>query len=224
MRGYGATGEAPDGDYSLPTLGADTIALAQALGGRETLLIGHDWGALTAYHAVVMGPKVFSKVITMAVPPPEVIARNMRGSLAQLRRSWYVFYFQLPVLPERRIPRNEFAFINRLWRDWSPGWDYPLGRIAEVKATLAHPGCVKAALGYYRANVSLREGRMDKIQAPTLLISGENDGCIGPKMYERYGSAFAGQADFHIVEGAGHFMHLEKPEEVGQLISDFAES
>ena len=123
------------------------------------------------------------------------------------------------------VPLNDFAFIERLWRDWSPGWDIPLAELASVKATLGQPGVLAAALSYYRQTFNplpnvpqSSTGRgPQQIQVPTLYIHGRDDGCIGVEAF------FDNGLQIVIVDGAGHFVHQEKPGEVNRMILEFLE-
>jgi pimeloyl-ACP methyl ester carboxylesterase len=222
LRGYGPSGRAADGDYRLQTIAGDVIALAEDLSPeRPVLLIGHDWGAAIAYLAAISAPWKFEHIVTMAVPPLTTFSINLRRHPAQLRRSWYMGFFQLRGLADMWVRRKNFAFIERLWRDWSPGWDYPAERMEAVKATLGAPGSLKAALGYYRQNLSLKPPPLPPIAVPGLVLAGERDGCIGAEMFEGAERAFSALARLEIVEAAGHFMHLERPGDVWRRIEGF---
>lgn len=218
MRGYSPTSVPADGDYAVPTLGRDALALAEALGEDRFSIIGHDWGATAAYAAAGLAPERVQKIVTAAVPHLRQFLGRMNA--VQLRRSWYMGFFQLPVLPERRIGRNGLAFIDKLWRDWSPGWNYSDKDIAPVKAILEQPECRKAALGYYRAllpnllDPRRREERkkiLARTRVPTLAIAGRDDGCIGVEMFEGQERFFSGPYNLITLKNAGHFMHRERP-------------
>ena len=121
LRGYSPTGLAPDGNYQVAAVALDALALADELGAdRDAVLIGHDWGAIAAYTAVGHRPERFSKLVTMAVPHQAALMARFLSTPAQLKRSWYIFFFQTP-LAELIVPGDDFAVIDMLWRDWSPG-------------------------------------------------------------------------------------------------------
>lgn len=129
MRGYAPTGLAPDGDYSAPALGRDVLALIEALGAKNADVIGHDWGAYAAYCAANLDAARIRRLVLMSVP-------HIGGavqSLKQLRRSWYIWFFQLSGLPERRVARDNYAFIDRLYRAWSPAWRVTEADLRPVK-------------------------------------------------------------------------------------------
>ncbi|MEE2778802.1 MAG: alpha/beta hydrolase [Acidobacteriota bacterium] len=230
LRGYAPT-ENPEGDYfGVPALAADAVALANALSAEPVVLVGHDWGAAAAHVAAAMSPQTFSKLITMAVPYGPAFTQSLVASPEQQRRSWYMFFFQLP-FAEVAVGLDDFAFIERLWRDWSPGWDFPQGEMDSLKRTLGKPGVLTAALTYYRHTFNpppnaptLEEVTTpQQIQVPTLYLHGRDDGCIGAELAEGMDSFFDEGLEKVIVDGAGHFVHQEQPKEVNRLILEFLE-
>ena len=230
MRGYSPT-EIPEGGYfGVPALAQDAVALAEALSDEPVVLIGHDWGAAAAHTAAAMAPERFSKLITIAVPYGPAFTTSLVTSPEQQRRSWYMYYFQLP-FSDQAVALNDFAFIERLWRDWSPGWDFSRSEIDSLKETLAKPGVVTAALSYYRHTFNPPADAPDlaqvtaaqQIQVPTLYLHGRDDGCIGAELSEGMEEFFDKGLEKVIIDGAGHFVHQERPEEVNRLILDFLE-
>jgi pimeloyl-ACP methyl ester carboxylesterase len=229
MRGYGPTERPADSDYTAGALGQDAIALADKLGGENSVLVGHDWGAVAAYTAASIDPDRFSHIVTMAVPP-NFPARALSHP-RQWLRSWYMAFFQLPDLPERALRAEEFAFIEILWGLWGPS-EYPEERIESVKDTFREPGTVEAALAYYRQfarqlvqspPVGDDDGDSGGIEVPGLVIAGKRDGCIGTELFTDADDAFAGACRVVAVRGAGHFMHRERPAVVVEEILAFVE-
>ena len=228
MRGYAPT-DVPDGGFfGVPALAQDAVALAEALSDEPVILMGHDWGAAAAHAAAALAPERFSKLITMSVPAGGAFQQSLVTSPAQQRRSWYMFYFQLP-MADAAVALNDFAFIERLWRDWSPSWDIPMAELASVKSTLGQPGVLSAALNYYRHTFNPPPSAPDaatgtapqQIQVPALYIHGREDGCIGVELVDGMEASFANGLRTVIIEGAGHFVHQEKPDEVNRVILDF---
>lgn len=224
MRGYAPTDPAPDGDYSVPALAEDAVALADALdGGEDAVLVGHDWGASAAYAVGAAAPDRFSHLVGMAVPPNFVEA--VRDHPMQVLRSWYMLFFQLPAVPEWALRADDFALVEFLWGTWSPTWAYPDDRIEAVRETLRTDDTVSHALAYYRQLrdlVAADDGGADtEIRTPTLVLAGANDGCIGRALFEDADEALAGRSRVAVVRDAGHFLHQERPDVVHEEIRSF---
>ncbi|MDQ6852288.1 MAG: alpha/beta hydrolase [Actinomycetota bacterium] len=232
MRGYHPTGLAPDANYQVASLALDAIALADTLAPeRPAVLVGHDWGAMAAYTAVTHAPTRFSRLANMAVPHAAALGQHIFDP-AQLKRSWYQFFFQLP-FADGAVPMNDFAVIDELWRDWSPGYEPDPGFMAELKKTLGAPGSLTAALDYYRfvygtkqADPALAEVQAAYVQptpVPTLYLHGTDDGVMGADtvVEDELRPNFPAGLELVMVPGTGHFLHLEEPDVVNHRIVTF---
>jgi len=231
MRGYAPTSVASSGVYQTAALSRDANALHEALGGdRRAVIIGHDWGAPSVCGAAIDAPDRWSKVVSMAVPPGPALGAAFLSNLAQIQRSWYMFFFQHG-LSNHVVAAADLAFIDMLWAQWSPGFD-ARDDLQHVKASLRSPENLQAALGYYRA--TLGEGKRDPELAalqqrmggeypsqPLLYLHGENDGCIGREVAEAARAMSPANVSYAFVTDAGHFMQLEQPERVNELIVNF---
>ncbi|MEN8183669.1 MAG: alpha/beta fold hydrolase, partial [Myxococcota bacterium] len=151
LRGYEPSSQPADGDYHIVRMAEDVVGQVDDLGGEPVHLVGHDWGAVIGYAAAVLAPDRFQSLATLAIPHPGRMRQAIRKLPGQLRNSWYMLFFQLRGLADRRLEVRDWALIEKLWRDWSPGWEPTPEELAQVKHTLAKPGVKKAALGYYRA-------------------------------------------------------------------------
>ncbi len=230
LRGFAPSAVPSDGRYQNGALVADATALHDALGGdADAVVIGHDWGARAANGAAAFAPDRWRRVVTAAVPPPGAIAAGFL-TYEQLHRSWYMFFFQSP-LAEIAVALDDLAFIDRLWADWSPGYDAS-SDLVHVKESLRDPANLGAALGFYRAtlNAELQVPELAAHEAavnatppqPHLYLHGRDDGCMGVELAEAAGAFLPAEGSrVEIVDGAGHFLHLEQPERVNRLIVDF---
>lgn len=232
MRGYAPTSVAPNGAYQTAALASDANALHAALGGDDSaVIIGHDWGAPTAYGAAIAEPDRWRRVVGMSVPPWGSMGNAFISNLAQLQRSWYMFFFQHP-LADFLVSANSFAFIDMLWEQWSPGFAADVDR-EHVKHSLRDPLNLQAALGYYRATLGtgFRDPALAEIQTaiqtetptqPTLYLHGRDDGCIGVGVAQDALTRAPEHCEVQIVENAGHFLQLEQPTIVNELIVNWA--
>jgi len=231
MRGYAPSAVPTDGCYQTAMLARDANALHEELGGDgDAVIIGHDWGAPSVYGAAIDAPSRWKKVVGMAVPPTAALGLAFVQNLEQIKRSWYMFFFQHG-LADLVVGANNHAYIEMLWRDWSPGYDASFD-LDGVKKSLADPKNLQAALGYYRATLGdgYRDPSLKALQdqmgsavptQPLLYLHGTNDGCIGAEVVEAAKSMSPANVKFAIVKDAGHFLQLEQPEKVNKLICDF---
>jgi len=235
MRGYHPTGLAPDGNYQVASLALDAIALADALAGDGlAVLVGHDWGAMAAYTAVAHAPARFRLLVAMAVPHAGALGGHIFEP-SQLKRSWYMYFFQVPV-SDAAVPMNDFAVIDRLWRDWSPGYEPDADFMVELKKTLSEPGSLSAALDYYRfvlgtkeadpALADVQSAYLEPTPVPTLYLHGSDDGVMGAEIVveDELRPHFPAGLELVMVPGTGHFLHLEEPDVVNHRIVTFLES
>ncbi|MCH2173426.1 alpha/beta hydrolase [Myxococcota bacterium] len=234
LRGYEPASQPSDGDYTMVRMAEDLIGWIDHLGNEPVHLVGHDWGGIIAYVAAALAPDRFHAIATLAVPHPNRLqSEGLRRFPSQLLNSWYMMFFQLRGVADLAVETRNWAMIEKLWRDWSPGWRVPAEEMEHLKATLSQPGVKSAALGYYRAMVgrntpgSLRTLELFEtpIHVPTLAITGALDGCIDTRLYDvtMKEEDFPGGLEVMRIEGVGHFLHQEHPEEINRILIDWLE-
>lgn len=227
LRGYAPSGLASDG-YHVGGLMADAVGLFTELGGDDrTVLVGHDWGAITANALGAHPESPYRRIVALAVPPLRAVnGASLRLAPRQLRMSWYALFNQLPVLPERTLDH----WLPKLWRDWSPGYDAAQD-VALVRAAWPTRDHVAAAVGYYRAirapwrvPAAYRAWArtLDGIPTvPLLVLHGADDGAMQPEYAEHAARNLPDTARLEMVAGAGHFLQLERPDVVNELVAGF---
>jgi pimeloyl-ACP methyl ester carboxylesterase len=232
-RGYAPTGLPPDGSYQIGALVSDVVGLHAALnGGEDAVLVGHDWGAMTAYSVSAFAPGLFPHIVAMSVPPMPTMQRVFRGSAAlglglrQARCSWYIGVNQIPGLSEHAFG----PLIRRLWSDWSPGYDAATD-LQHVEAALPTLARRRAAISYYRAlaqpwrrsrKYAAEQGPFLPVPTvPTLYLHGDRDGAIVPEVGAEVAADLSAGSRAMMVSGTGHFVQLEQPATVADAILDF---
>jgi pimeloyl-ACP methyl ester carboxylesterase len=236
MRGYAPSSIPSDGSYHVGALMDDALRVRSAAGGTDRdVVIGHDWGALAATGLAAMPDSPFAKAVMMSVPPPAAFRRLGRlldrGRLLtqlphQLLRSWYIIYFQLPLFPER----SASWLLPLLWRRWSPGYDAEED-LRHVDAAIGTPESWRAALGPYRATVrnsrpptryaELHRHWTSAPKLSSLYLHGRDDGCATPAFARWTEKVLPAGSDVAIVEHAGHFLQLDQPDRVAELVLKF---
>jgi pimeloyl-ACP methyl ester carboxylesterase len=206
-RGYHPTAIPDDGAYDTDTLARDLLALIAALGHDHAIIVGHDWGANAAYAAAALEPARVRLLITLAIPHPRSIKPSPR--LAWTMRHFAVLRGKHAA---RRLAANDFAYVDELYRRWSPAWrEVPANETARVKAALREPGCAEAACAYYRAfGLRLPASLRARIEVPTVAFAGTED-VVEPRAYEKARHCFAASYEVVQVPG-GHFLHREHPD------------
>jgi pimeloyl-ACP methyl ester carboxylesterase len=205
MRGYAPTDIPSTEAYDADTLGRDALGLIEALGEDKAFLVGHDWGASAAYAAAGLGPERLRMLITLAIPHPASIVPTPQIV-------WRVRHFFDLSRPgaAKRIRAGNLAHVDELVQRWSPEWKVPTGETDAVKAAFLEPGCLEAALGYYRAlRPWLPASQRRRVRVPTAAFAGTSD-LLPPSAYERARSRFADRYEVLTMPG-GHFMHREHP-------------
>ncbi len=230
LRGYAPSDVPADGCVQTGASSLDLVAIHDAFGGDErAVLVGHDWGASIVYGAASHTPDRWERVVGLAVPPGGAMANAFVTNTDQLKRSWYMFFFQHP-LADIVVPADDLAFIDMIWADWSPGYDAG-DDLAHVKDALRDPAHLGAAIGYYRATlggIGVRDDLVD-VQAatskppdqPLLYLHGANDGCIGAEVATSARSMVGAATTIEILDGLAHFLHLEDPTTVNARIMEF---
>ncbi len=215
------------GPYDIDTLARDLSLLLGHLGIARANIVGHDWGGGLAWHFVATHPELVLRVAILNAPHPAPFQKALRGGdLRQLVRSWYMFFFLLPRLPELLVTANDGAWTRHFYRHVD-GTHFGKDELAPFFEALQRPGAAKAAIDYYRAAMKrgLREGgsfqSYPKVTAPALIIWGMQDRSLG------FDSLVPGTRDWvsnlrvERIDDAGHFVHCERPERVNRLLRDF---
>lgn len=225
LRGYNLSDKPPDrSDYEIGHLVSDIVGLIHHFGRDKAAVIGHDWGASIAWAVAAMRPEMLWKLGALQVPPIPVWKRNQ--SAKQFLASWYMFFFQLPFLPELRLRFNNYTGLADALRTSTVEPNiFGEEEISHYVASWSQPGATTAMLNYYRANILKRLFSMgeppSRIQVPTLFIYGERDTAILPATVLGVGDMVDGPYTEHRIQGAGHWVQQEAADEVTAVIQRF---
>lgn len=229
MRGYNLS-EKPLGiaAYHIDNLVADAAAMLQTFGGDAGgFLVGHDWGGLVAWHTAARHPELVKKLVVLNAPHPARYLEVLRQSPLQRLRSVYVAFFQLPWLPERLLTRGRGRYtVQTLRRSLHTPENFTFDDVQRYREAITRPGAATAALNYYRSMAwrTLLAGMREEprpIRMPTLLLWGADDPALDIRNTERE-PLLRWAPDLRIVLlEAGHFVHIDRPDDVNEKIIDF---
>jgi pimeloyl-ACP methyl ester carboxylesterase len=221
LRGYNLS-EKPPGvsAYRVSTLLGDVLGLIQEMGEEQATVVGHDWGGVLAWSLAIHHPQVVDKLIVLNAPHPAAYRREMR-SWTQRLKSWYVLFFQLPGLPEQVLGVGDFDLIARMLRRQPVHHEaFTPQDVKCYKHALARPGALTAAINYYRAlrYPDQRTPREETpIPAPTLLLWGERDSYLNPRLTEGL-NAWVPHLRVVRFPDVSHWVQNDAPERVNRLM------
>jgi len=230
MRGYNQT-EKPLGvaNYSLGALMRDIEGLIGSLGESSAVLVAHDWGGGVAWPFASHYPHMVDRLVILNCPPPAVLMRHLMKNPAQVRRSYYMFLFQLPWLPEAFMRARDYELIERAFRGWSIDKSaFSDHDIIMFKEAAAKPGALTGGINYYRAafrqllgSRGRDQGGGAKVRCPTLVIWAENDKALGKEMTYDFHTQVEGALEIRYVPECSHWVQQERPDEVNEYMGEF---
>ena len=216
LRGYGESSRPERTDaYRIERLVEDVAAMFEALGARRRLLVGHDWGGVIAWAAAIRRTIALDGLVVMNAPHPARFGAVLRRSPAQMMRSWYVLFFQVPGLPERLLTARAARAVGEVFA----AAGLPEAVVAQYREAAMRPGAMRAMLAYYRANAAglFRAPPMGRIDVPTLLVWGENDVALGVELAEGL-EPFVKDLTVERLPGVSHWVQQEAPDAVNERL------
>ncbi len=225
QRGYNLSSK-PKGvkNYQISNLVSDVVELAKQLGYSQFILGGHDWGAGVAWATALLKPEHVTKLIIVNVPHPVSMVKYLRRSWRQKLKSWYMFMFQIPWIPEFLSQRfNYYVFRRTITRSSLPE-TFSQEEIEELTQTWGKKGALSSIINWYRAAFRFPAKYENKIvEIPTLIIWGKNDRFLLEEA-GRDSLNYCSEGKFHLIEDATHWVLHERPEQVRMAIVDFLSS
>lgn len=223
QRGYNRS-DKPDGiaEYTLDSLAADVIGLIDAAGQEKVFLVGHDWGAAVAWWVAAKYPDRLAKMVVLNVPHGAVMKKNLRHNFNQLRRSWYIFFFQVPWLPEFLARRQNWKMPAQALEESSRPGTFTKSDLDQYRQAWSRPDAYRSMLNWYRAIVQKPSTPPinPRITVPTLLIWGAQDRFLGRELAQP-SIDLCDDGRLVFIEEATHWVQHEEPERVNGLIDAF---
>jgi pimeloyl-ACP methyl ester carboxylesterase len=228
QRGYNLS-DKPKGvsAYNIDTLAWDIIGIIDTIVQEKAFIVGHDWGAAVAWHLATYYPERVAKMVILNVPHPVIMIQTLKKSFAQLRKSWYIFFFQIPWLPECLLSRNNAQVACQLLRRSSKPDTFSAEDLEFYRQAWARPGALTAMINWYRN--AIRGGFSTRIQTPfefsriippTLMLWGKRDMALGHEMAQP-SIDLCDEGKLIYFEDATHWLQHDEAEKVVEHLLDF---
>jgi pimeloyl-ACP methyl ester carboxylesterase len=224
QRGYN-TSDKPRAvrDYRIDLLVGDALGLLDALGHERARVVGHDWGAAVAWRMAATAPERVERLTILNVPHPQVLLCSFVTNPRQLLRSWYMFFFQLPWLPEWLLGRERAAALAGMLRGSSRRGSFSRDDVDLYRQAWSQPGAIRGMLAWYRAMIRHRPPPLPgPIQPRTMVLWGRRDAALGSELVEP-SVARCREAELHWFDEATHWVQHDAAEAVNEKLVTFLE-
>lgn len=227
MRGYNET-DKPEGvaNYDIELIQQDMIALVKHLGYEKAVIVGHDWGGGVAWQLGQDHPEIIDKLIILNCPPVAVLFGQLLTNPKQMLKSWYIFMFQIPGLPERRMQNNLREVLTRGYRGWSHNKDAFIDAdIDEYIKAFDRPYGISGPINWYRAamrNMKKKQYRnMRPVNVDTLVIWGEDDRALGKELTYNFKKYCTKGYDIKYIPNCSHWVQNDAAEQVNEYLLEY---
>lgn len=220
QRGYGQSSK-PKGRsaYKVDLLADDVEGLARALGAKHYAVIGHDWGGVVAWHLAARGAQGLERVAILNAPHPGTMGGHTLANPGQALKSWYVGFFQLPVVPELTLSANGFMWLRNALVSTSRAGAIADDVLRKYREDWTRPGTLTSMLNWYRA-LPLNALARGRIQVPVQILWGDRDAFLDAALAERAAAMCDEVRTLHLHD-AGHWLHHEEPGRVNDALLRF---
>ncbi|MEW6444224.1 MAG: alpha/beta hydrolase [bacterium] len=228
LRGYNLS-DKPRGvaSYFVEKLTDDVRSLIRVLGAEKAIVVGHDWGGIIAWYLAAYHPEAVERLVVLNAPHPRAYLREMPRNFRQLRASWYVFMFQLPWLPEWYVRRERYLMLRKALRGWAHRKEaFSDEDLRLFEEAMSQPGCLTAAINYYRGlfrdRATLKRIRQfPTIAVPTLIIWAEDDRALTKDLTYGLDPYFAEPPRIRYIPRCSHWVQQEQPDQVNRYLEEF---
>ncbi|MGK7922241.1 MAG: alpha/beta fold hydrolase [Trichodesmium sp.] len=223
LRGYNQSDKPQEKSaYVMAEFIKDIEKFIKGLGYEKCILVGHDWGGIIAWYFAYQHPEMVEKLIVMNIPHPAKFMKGL-GTPEQLLKSWYIFFFQLPFLPELFFQFDDYQAISSVFTNMAVNKStFTEADLEAYKQAVAKPGALTSMINYYRnlLPVFFDKKEWNILQIPTLMIWGEDDKALGKEL--TYGTEeYVENFQIRYIPNCGHSVQQEQPELVNQYIREF---
>ncbi|MCC2547775.1 alpha/beta hydrolase [Hymenobacter sp. BT175] len=223
QRGYNLSDKPrPVASYTIDQLGADVLGLLTAAGRPSARIVGHDWGAAVVWWLAMHHPDKIERAAVLNVPHPAVLSRTLRRSPKQLLKSWYIFFFQLPWLPEKLLRRKNWLLARRTLQETSRRGTFSAVDLQQYEQAWSQPGAMTGMINWYRAaaRYARRLARPGRVTVPVHIIWGRRDAFLTAGM-ARQSLAYCNDGQLTYFDKATHWVQHEEAEAVNELLLRF---
>lgn len=227
LRGYNLS-DKPKGAaaYTMDKIARDVLELIAHFGYQKAHLVAHDWGGAAAWAFAVFHPEALDHLVILNSPHPVLFRNQLKTNARQRRRSWYMGFFQVPLLPEMILKTGVKKFITSSLRGWAIRKEaFSDQDLIEYIKAFKQPGAANATLNYYRSFPKMAPELMrmlgNEIHSPTMVIWGQNDTALGPELTDGLEKFLKGEYILHKVENCSHWVQHEVPEQVNEWLVGF---
>lgn len=229
MRGYNLS-DKPEGvrEYALDKLTGDVKGLIEAFGEKRAHVVGHDWGGAVAWSFAMAYPAFVDKLVVLNAPHPAAFIREITSDWRQVLKSWYMFYFQVPLLPELTLSAFDHYVLRRTFSSWAHDKrTFTEEDIDRLAGAAGQPGALTSGINYYRAmmrTVSLHKPQKEhiaKIESPTLLIWAMDDRALGLDLTYGLEKYFSDGFEVRYIPDCSHWVQQERPVLVNEMLESF---
>lgn len=225
QRGYNLS-DKPEGvaAYNIDKLAKDMIGLIDAYGQKQVYLVGHDWGASVSWWLALKYPDRFRKLVILNVPHPKIMAKNVFTNTAQMQRSWYIFYFQIPGAVDRLAAAGDYEWVLQLITTSANPGTFSPAELEEYRKAFRQPGAFTAMVNWYRAMIQTQSEppRSFDVTVPMIFMWGEEDVAMLTEMADQ-SMRYCKEGRLIKLPGVSHWIQHEAADKVNAQIAEFFE-
>jgi len=223
QRGYNLS-DKPEGvaAYKIDELAKDIIGLIDAYGRKQINLVGHDWGASVSWWVALKYPERIKKLVILNVPHPKVMAKHVFTDTEQMKKSWYIFYFQIPGAVDHLAAASNYEWVIQLITTSANPGAFTSQELEEYRKAFKQPGAFTAMVNWYRAMVQTKQEppKSFDVTMPMILMWGEDDVAMLTEMADQ-SMAYCKEGCLIKFPGTSHWIQHEQAAKINPLIEDF---